>query len=178
MKKKLLLTSILSIVMCFSLICGATFALFTSESKVNIAVTSGTVKIEATLAENVELYSNGVAQQGTFANGGTASVSGQHATFDNFMPGDKAVFNIKVKNYSDVAIMYRVSIDKVEDTGLFEALKISFDDVDFNGYSLSAWSNDLDTVKEKDKISNCQYINDRNIQHHASHQNSHKGRKN
>ncbi|MBQ3493215.1 MAG: hypothetical protein IJA88_03830 [Clostridia bacterium] len=149
MKKRLLLTSILSIVMCFSLICGATFALFTSESKVNIAVTSGTVKIEATLAENVELYSDGVAQQGTFANGGTASVSGQQATFDNFMPGDKAVFSIKVKNYSDVAIMYRVSIDKVEDTGLFEALKISFDDVDFNGYSLSAWSNDLDTVKEK-----------------------------
>ena len=47
MKKKVLLTSILSIVMCLSLIAGATFALFTSESKVNIAVTSGNVEVVA-----------------------------------------------------------------------------------------------------------------------------------
>ena len=53
MKKKTLLTSILAIVMCFSLITGATFALFTSEDKVNIAITSGKVEVTATV-ENFE----------------------------------------------------------------------------------------------------------------------------
>ena len=49
MKKKILLTSILSVVMCLSLIVGATLALFGSESKKNIAVTSGKVEVEANI---------------------------------------------------------------------------------------------------------------------------------
>ena len=58
MKNKVLLTSILSISSCASLITGATFALFTSESKVNIAVTSGKVDVKATIDEtSVETYS-------------------------------------------------------------------------------------------------------------------------
>ena len=52
MKKKLIITSILSMVMCVSLIIGATFALFTSEDNVNIAVTSGKVNVTAHIDEN------------------------------------------------------------------------------------------------------------------------------
>ena len=40
MKKKLL-SSLLSLVLCFTLVVGSTYALFTSESKVNVAVTAG-----------------------------------------------------------------------------------------------------------------------------------------
>ncbi|MBR1867493.1 MAG: right-handed parallel beta-helix repeat-containing protein [Clostridia bacterium] len=48
-KKKILFSSVMVIALCLSLIAGSTFALFTSESKVNIAVTSGTVKVTAGL---------------------------------------------------------------------------------------------------------------------------------
>ena len=56
-KKKILLSAVLTIVLCLSLIAGTTFALFTSESKVNIAVTSGTVDIVATIGDSYQLYS-------------------------------------------------------------------------------------------------------------------------
>ena len=63
MKKKILLTSILSVVMCLSLIVGATLALFGSESKKNIAVTSGKVEVEANIV-GITTYSKGVATAG------------------------------------------------------------------------------------------------------------------
>ena len=56
MKKRILLTSVCSILLCFCLITGATYALFTSESKVNVAVTTGKVDVVA-VAENFKLYS-------------------------------------------------------------------------------------------------------------------------
>jgi hypothetical protein len=50
MKKRILAASLLSIVMCGSLIAGATMALFTSESETNIAITSGNVDVKASVA--------------------------------------------------------------------------------------------------------------------------------
>ena len=55
-KKKILLSAVLTIVLCLSLIAGTTFALFTSESKVNIAITSGKVNVVASLSDPT-LYS-------------------------------------------------------------------------------------------------------------------------
>ena len=55
-KSKTFLGAVLSIALCASLIAGATFAIFTSESKVNIAVTSGTVKVTAEVT-GLTLYS-------------------------------------------------------------------------------------------------------------------------
>lgn len=57
MKKNIILSSVLTILLCVSLIAGSTFALFTSESSVNIAVTAGNVEVVATIDENLELYS-------------------------------------------------------------------------------------------------------------------------
>ena len=50
-KRNVLVSAILAIMLCVSLIAGATFALFTSESKVNIAVTSGKVSVVANIDE-------------------------------------------------------------------------------------------------------------------------------
>ena len=50
-KSKTFVGALLSIALCVSLIAGATFAIFTSEANVNIAVTSGTVKVTATIGE-------------------------------------------------------------------------------------------------------------------------------
>jgi hypothetical protein len=141
MKKKLLLSSILSIVMCFSLICGATFALFTSEAKVNIAVTSGTVKIAAQI-KDFEMHSRDVdcTASGIFVNTGTAEIAGNEITLERMTPGDGVSFKIDVQNYSNVSAKYRVLIDVMEDTGLVEALNVSFKDASNNEISLLAGS--------------------------------------
>ncbi|MBR1867548.1 MAG: hypothetical protein IJ800_03090, partial [Clostridia bacterium] len=55
-KKKILLSSVMVIALCLSLIAGSTFALFTSESKVNIAVTSGKVDVKASITD-LSVYS-------------------------------------------------------------------------------------------------------------------------
>ena len=118
MKKKLLITSVLVILMCVSLIGGATFALFTSEDVVNIAITSGKVEVEAvfgdfyyktfqnpewTLAEN---------KTTTFANiGGSASVNGDTLVLDKIVPGNGVKVNIEIKNNSDIAVKYMVKVE-------------------------------------------------------------------
>ena len=127
--------------MCFSLICGATFALFTSEDKVNIAVTSGTVKIAAQI-KDFEMHSRDVdcTASGIFVNTGTAEIDGNEITLERMTPGDGVSFKIDVQNYSNVSAKYRVLIDVMEDTGLVEALNVSFKDASNNEISLLAGS--------------------------------------
>ena len=144
-RSKILLSAVLTIALCLSLIAGSTFALFTSESKVNIAVTSGKVKVTATLVEDsLKLYSATTDSQdaeenpyevagtvtGTnydatyyyepvspdFTNGGTAELEGAKLTLTNVTPGDKVALDINVKNESNVAIKYRTRIDVTGET--------------------------------------------------------------
>ena len=103
MKKRILLVSFLTIALCFSLIFGATYALFTSESKVNIAVTSGKVQMEASI-ENLKIYSLDVEQTEKFENGGTAVYENGVLTLDKMTPGDKVTFDIKIVNSSNINI--------------------------------------------------------------------------
>ncbi|MBQ3492860.1 MAG: hypothetical protein IJA88_02000 [Clostridia bacterium] len=135
MKKRLLLTSILSIVMCFSLICGATFALFTSESKVNIAVTSGTVSVTATATK---------VEQGSLedsANDSFAVVEDGQGGFalTGMTPNDYVTFNIDVNSTSDVNVKYRI-VTKF-DGELAPALKVEIKDADGNVISNTGYTN-------------------------------------
>ena len=109
MKKKTLLTSLLTIVMCLALIAGSTYALFTSEDEINIAVTSGKIEVIATINNNsIATTSLGVAQTpGEFANGGTATLEGDKLTLAKLTPGDSVSFTITVENKSTVAMNYR-----------------------------------------------------------------------
>ena len=125
MKKNCILSSIMILVLCFALISGATFALFTSESTVNIAVTSGKVEVVTELSE-LKTYSMNVAQEsGSFENGGTAVLDSKNGTvvLEKVTPGDKATFNLKVVNNSNVNIKY--CIKYVVDGVLAEALVIT-----------------------------------------------------
>ena len=135
--KKLLLTSILSVVMCISLIAGATFALFTSESKVNIAVTSGTVNVTATIDQSsVETKKLGVdyAQGANNMFEGVANFDQDGLALSKFMPGDGIKFNIVVENNSDVTIKYRTIINCENDNGLFAGLSVNIADrQNYNG---------------------------------------------
>ena len=151
MKKKVLLTGILSIVMCLSLIAGATMALFTSESKVNIAVTSGNVEVVAYVdvdsveykALNTPIWTkaqNGVA---TFDNlGGSAVVTKESVILENVLPGDAIKFNVKIENKSTVNVKTRTLIENVlsADTGLFGGLEVNIDNAEFNGAIITDWS--------------------------------------
>ena len=123
-KGKIIATSIASIAMCASLIAGGTYALFTSESTVNIAVTSGKVDVNATIVEDsLQTYSyawNGETQKydsvatevnGTFTNGGTATFDSKaKLSLDLLSPGDKATFTIDVDNQSNINVKYRVCL--------------------------------------------------------------------
>ena len=109
MKRRVLLTALLTIALCFSLMFGATYALFTSESKVNIAVTSGKVNVVATITE-LKTYSLGVEQaDGTFENGGTAKFDDEaNLNLNLLTPGDAVSFVVKMVNNSNINIQYRV----------------------------------------------------------------------
>ena len=148
-KSSIILSAILCICMCLSLLAGATFALFTSEAKVNIAVTTGKVDVQATL-ENLKTYSGEnltgdvledeekiVLTQfnGEFINGGTVSFSsntGNVITLNNLTPGDKVTFDIKVSNNSTIQAMYRTTVACEEDNGLFHGLIIKINDEQMN----------------------------------------------
>ena len=140
MKKKVILSSVLSIVLCLSLICGATFALFTDTETVNIAVTSGKVDVNASI-ELVAIRSRTmewkeVTDSGTFETAGTATLNGNTLNLINIVPGDEAVCKITVTSDSNVDILYRTVLKSVNDTGLFEALKVSIgDDTNYDAES-------------------------------------------
>ena len=80
MKKKVLLTSVVTIILCLCLIAGSTYALFTSSSSVNIVVQSATVKVKAeihglkTWSLEDTVHDDTTNRKGAFSNGGQAYV--------------------------------------------------------------------------------------------------------
>ena len=139
MKKRMLLSSIMMIVLCISLISGATSALFTSESKTNIAISSGKVEIEA-FVENLALYSMDKPFDQNFENGGTASYENGVLTIEKMSPRDKVEFEIKVTNSSNVDIQYRLNW-KVEGE-LEEVLVAKANDKELENIAWTKWSKD------------------------------------
>ena len=150
MKKKILLPSIATIIVCLCLIAGSTFALFTSTSNVNISVTAGDVEMVAGIAitklESVKGDVNGtiVDENGNtysyeevspnFTNGGTAEVVGSVLTLDKVTPGDKVTFEISGKNTSNVAIQYRYVIECLNGENLMKGLNFTVNGVAIDKY--------------------------------------------
>ncbi len=148
--KKALITSILSIVACLCLMTGATFALFTSTSAVNIAVSSGSVDVTAKVAvESVQYktltvssWTNATEGVTTFDGiGSKATVTEETVTLENIIPGDALRFNVVINNASTVAVKTRTVIenDVSKDTGLFELLEVRVNDQDFTNTVVSDW---------------------------------------
>ncbi len=137
--KKRIFSGVLSIVLCLSLVVGGTFALFTSESNTNIAITSGTVDVKAEVTLD-ELYSPTLNLDGTvfdptdiaedtFANGGTVTVNGSEIKINNMTPGDKATFKVTITNNSNVAFMQRLTFGCTDaDKAFFNELLIGIKD--------------------------------------------------
>lgn len=167
LKSKTFLGAVMSIALCVSLIAGATFAIFTSESNVNIAVTTGKVKVEAT-AQLTSLYSpkeidrdgnvtneDNAATADGFYNGGTATLDGNTLILDRVTPGDRVDFSITLKNIGNVKTLYRygyavkplaeegaTDADVAEAEKLYSALEFELEEVETSRYVsyMTAWS--------------------------------------
>lgn len=120
MKKKIILSSVLVIVLCLCVIAGSTFALFTKETSVNIAVTAGKLDVTATIDEdNVQYRSlnetfkteTELGRATHFANGGSAEFVDGKLSLKNMTPGDAVSFNVTVTNLGEVAVKYTVKSD-------------------------------------------------------------------
>ena len=139
-KTKIVASAAATIAMCASLAVGGTFALFTSESKVNVTVSSGKVKVVAN-ANNLTLRSptsiglDGVVVDDTnaasataFKNGGTASITdGNVVELYKMTPGDSASFDIVVTNESNVTVQYQTKIEMLDGIDLFSGLKVTLE---------------------------------------------------
>ena len=137
-KRSVIITAILAIIMCASLVAGATFALFSSSSSVNIAVTSGNVEVTASVVEIQKSYvdENGETVNGKLFSGDATFDEGAHTvTLSNVLPKDTVKFKVKVVNGSNVAIKYRMVMSLVEDNGLFSSLDITLNGEKFYGYT-------------------------------------------
>lgn len=127
MKKKVLMSSIVTIVLCLTLIAGSTYALFTSESNVNVAVTSGKVVVKAVASDFIyESEFGSVLPESINNNNFRYDDDSNIITIGRMVPGDYVQFNITVTNYSNVSVDYTPAITLVDDGGLWEALDVTF----------------------------------------------------
>lgn len=155
-KRSVIITAILAIIMCASLVAGATFALFSSSSSVNIAVTSGNVEVTASVDGIQKSYvdENGETVNGRLFSGDATFDEGAHTvTLSNVLPKDTVKFKVKVVNGSNVAIKYRMVMSLVEDNGLFSSLDITLNGKKFYGYTSGTKYTLLDAEKQIDDIS-------------------------
>ena len=92
-KSKILISALVVIALCVSLIAGTTFALFSSEDNVNITVSSGKVSVKATVGEITKSTSIDGKEPVV-----EATVVGGKVTLDKMVPGDRVSFPISVSN--------------------------------------------------------------------------------
>lgn len=128
-KSKIIVSAVLAIVLCVSLIAGTTFALFTSESSVNIAVTAGKVDVVATIGDPqaAVLENSGLTSPNV-----TAKKVGNTVVLDKMTPGDVVTFKIHIKNNSTVAVKYRTTIACEKGEILMSGLNFSVGERDFS----------------------------------------------
>ena len=143
-KRNVIVSAFMAIALCMSVVAGATFALFTSDSSVNIAITSGNVEVTAT-ASALKVYSPKAVNES-----GTATLTGSELKLDNMTPGDKVNFNIKVENKSSVTVKYRTRIYCGEDNGLYAGLKYSITNgtETYESMAITDWATLTPDVKE------------------------------
>ena len=145
MNKKFLLSSLMSIAMLASITTGATYALFTAEDTVNVNVTAGKVSVTANVlptfyVKSLDTELKEVIGEGEFSTGGKVSVDKEgNITLDRIVPGDKVVFDVKIKNDSNVDVNYRSVVAVTEGLELFSGLKVTVDNQEYNG--MTAYSN-------------------------------------
>ena len=153
MKRNVIVSALLAITLCMSVLAGATFALFTSTAKVNLSITSAKVKLLNATIENKKMYSltevnpdtlEGTEEDrtaaGTFYLGGTAVFEGNTLTLKKMVPGDRIAFDVKVDNESDIPVKYRVLVKEDGESNLTAALNIFVNNEYYLGDSATGYT--------------------------------------
>ncbi len=136
-KSRVLISSVLTIALCLSLISGATFALFTDKSETNVAVTSGKVNVVATI-ENVQLDST---LENNVPETSYEVVNGNELVLTGMVPGDYLTFQLHVQNNSDITVLYRTLLKVASDNGLWQGLKVEINGQSYLGQTkVSNWT--------------------------------------
>ena len=103
--KRALLSSIVSLVLCFSMLLGTTFAWFTD------SVTSANNKI---VSGNLDVEMEYLKADGNWATvGENTNVFAENALWE---PGHTEVVYLKIKNVGSLAFNYKLSVNIVEET--------------------------------------------------------------
>ena len=148
-KKGILVGAIATIALCVSIVAGATFALFTSETGTNVAVKSGTVNVTATIKDVVATHGewneeNGIYEEKDFLlageNAAALDEKKQTLTLTNIAPTDKVTFKIAVQNDSNVPIKYRAIVACTKDDGLAGGLSVTLDEQKFTTSAIGEWT--------------------------------------
>ncbi len=148
-KKRIILASVACLLGVGAVVGGVTYAVFSNESKVNIAVTSGKVDVEAyvvngqdglTLTHKEWNSETGEYEEkaGLYNGEATLDSTNHSLSISKMLPMDKISFKIEIKNNSNVVIQYRTIIKAIEDTGLFDGLKVTIDDKVYNGRTIKS----------------------------------------
>ena len=117
MKVRVLLVSLLTIALCVSVIAGSTFALFTTQTDVNIAVGAANLSVSADIDEESlatkSFGEDSFNEEGLFSNGGSAGFNEETGALEvsAITPGDALTFEIIVENTGDVDVAYTVEWD-------------------------------------------------------------------
>lgn len=157
-KRSVIITAILAMIMCASLVAGATFALFTSSSSVNIAITSANVEVTADVAVTKTWHENNGAEAEGLYDTGKAEVTKENSqvklTLSNFVPTDGVKLAVKLTNESTVKIKYRVMLlaDRTAGTELLDELNIDMNGMEFRGYTLATEYVELEAGASIDDI--------------------------
>ena len=125
-RSRTILLSVLMVLMCVSLIVGATFALFVDKEEYAIGVNTGNIDVQGTLtmtgawSEGQSVNNREAGTQITngysLPQGGSVTLTeDKNITFTNMSLGDGAAFNLKVTNGSSVDMKYSVRVEVDDD---------------------------------------------------------------
>ena len=154
--KKILLSSIVSIVLCAVLIAGSTFALFTSDDQYNVAATSATVKVTATIKDNAITLGSTLGTNVPETTVTNAVVNDVNTiTLDKIVPGDYVEFTLVITNESNVSVNYRTTFSTVADNGLLAGLVVTVGGEAYTGEAIATdWAAlDVATIEVPVRIS-------------------------
>lgn len=142
-RSKTIILSLLIVLMCVSLIVGATLALFTSSDQHNISVQTGEVNVTGNLTigkvssydqdggnNNETVFENGTTDA-KLLNGGSASVDDNgNVSIQGIAQGETVSLNLEIVNESSIDIRYLVTLE-TQDAQLFEIFEFTY-----NGQSI------------------------------------------
>ena len=123
---KVVLGSVMTMAMCASLIAGSTLALFTSESNVDLTITSGKVDVLASVEDTsfktytsnqdtatgkytYRQYEDGATGR-EFSQGGSYTYENGTLTLTNIAGGEGISFNLVITNKSTISVKYQVRV--------------------------------------------------------------------